>query len=142
MIDLLDTKLIALLEKNAAQTSNKLAEQLPISSATVRRRMKELIKNGVIRVVAIPEPKQIGLPLITVIAFELEHAQLNSFCKTLRKMDRVKSLYVTSGRFDAIAIMWFSSTEELFNFMEKDIAGIEGIKGTETFLCLHVEKSF
>jgi len=142
MIDLLDIKLIALLEKNAAQTSSKLAEQLPISSATVRRRMKELIKNGVIRVVVIPEPKQIGLPLITVIAFELEHAQLNSFCKTLRKMDRVKSLYVTSGRFDAIAIMWFSSTEELFNFVKEDVGKLEGVKGTETFLCLHVEKSF
>ncbi|MDP2729318.1 MAG: Lrp/AsnC family transcriptional regulator [Dehalococcoidales bacterium] len=142
MIDSLDLKLIALLEKDANQASNKLAEQLAVSSATVRRRMKELIKNGVIRIIAIPEPKQIGHPLVTVIAFQLEHEKLDLFLKAFRKMQHVKSLYVTSGRFDAIAIMWFSSTEKLFNFMEKDIAGIEGIKATETFICLRVEKYF
>ena len=54
----------------------------------------------------------------------------------------VKCLYITRGRFDAIALMWFSSTEQLFKFMEKDVGKLEGVKATETFICLHVEKSF
>ena len=142
MIDLLDKELISLLEQDANQTSEKLAEQLSASPSTVRRRMSELIKGGVIRVVAIPEPKQIGLPLIAIVAFQILHEKINSFLKALSSRKDVKCLYVTSGRFDMIALMWFSSTEQLYNFMEKEVPKIEGIKTTETFVCIHAEKSF
>jgi DNA-binding Lrp family transcriptional regulator len=142
MVDLLDKELISLLEQDANQTSEKLAEQLSVSSSTVRRRMGELIKRGVIRIVAIPEPKQIGLPLIVVIAFQISHEKANSFFKILGSRKDVKCLYATSGRFDAIALMWFSSTEQLYEFMEREVSKIEGIKATETFVCLHAEKSF
>jgi Lrp/AsnC family transcriptional regulator for asnA, asnC and gidA len=142
MIDLLDKELISLLERDANQTSGKLAKQLSVSPSTVRRRINELIKRGVMRKVAIPEPKAIGLPLIAVVAFQISHEKTNSFLKVLSSKENVKCLYVTSGRFDAIALMWFSSTEQLFEFMEKEVAKLEGVKATETFICLHVEKSF
>ncbi len=142
MIDSLDVQLISLLEKDANQTSEKLAEQLSVSPSTVRRRMKDLIRRGAIHIIAIPEPKQIGLPVIAVIAFQVSHENINSFLKALGSRKDVKCLYATSGRFDAIALMWFSSTEQLFEFIEKDIVKLEGVKTTETFICLHIEKSF
>ena len=142
MVDLLDKELISLLEQDANQTSEKLAEQLAVSPSTVRRRVSELIKRGVVRIVAIPDPRQIDLPLIVVVAFQISHEKANSFFKTLGSRKDVKCLYATSGRFDAIALMWFSSTEQLYEFMEKEVGKIEGIKSTETFVCLHVEKTF
>ena len=142
MVDSLDMQLISLLEKDANQTSEKLAEQLSVSPSTVRRRIKELIGHGVMRIIAIPESKQIGLPLIVVIAFQLEHEKINSFLKALGSKEHVKCLYATSGRFDAIALMWFSSTEQLYEFIEQDMGKLEGVKATETSICLHVEKSF
>jgi len=100
MIDLLDKELISLLERDANQTSGKLAKQLSVSPSTVRRRINELIKRGVMRKVAIPEPKAIGLPLIAVVAFQISHEKTDSFLKVLSSKENVKCLYVTSGRFD------------------------------------------
>ena len=142
MVDQFDKKLISLLEQDARQTSEKLAEQLSASPSTVRRRMSELIKRGSIRIVAIPEPKQIGVPLVAIVAFQVLHEKVTSFLKTLGSRKDVKCLYATSGRFDAIALMWFSSTEQLYDFMEREVAKIDGVKATETFVCLHAEKSF
>ena len=142
MVDLLDRELISLLEKDANQTSEALAKQLSVSPSTVRRRMNELIKRGAIRIIAIPEPKQIGTPLVAIVAFQVLHEQLNSFIATMGRRKDVKCLYVTSGRFDAVALMWFPSTEQLYGFMEREVGKIEGIKATETFICLHAEKSF
>ena len=142
MIDQLDKDLIALLEQDAKQTSEKLAEQLSVSSSTIRRRMKELIDRGVVRIIAIPEPDQIGLPLIAVVAFQLVHDKIHLFLEALNSRKDIKCLYVTSGRFDAIALMWFPSTKQLFNFMEKEVGKLEGVKGTETFVCMHAEKTF
>ena len=142
MVDQFDKELISLLEQDARQTSQKLAEQLSVSPSTVRRRMGELIKRGSIRIVAIPDSKQIGEPLVAIVAFQVLHEKLNSFVRTLGSKKGVKCLFVTSGRFDAMALMWFSSTEQLYDFMEREVAKIEGVKATETFVCLHVEKSF
>ena len=134
--------MISLLEQDASQTSVVLAKQLSVSSSTIRRRMKELIERGVIRIIAIPQSKEIGLPLVAIVAFELAHENLNSILKSLGSRKDVKCLYVTSGRFDAIALMWFSSTEQLYEFMEREVGKLEGVKSTETFVCLHTEKSF
>lgn len=142
MVDQFDKQLISLLEQDARQTSEKLAKQLSASPSTIRRRMSELIKRGSIRIVAIPEPKHIGTPLVAIVAFQILHEKLNSFVTTMGRRKDVKCLYVTSGRFDAIALMWFSSTEQLYEFMEREVSKIEGIKATETFVCLHAEKSF
>jgi DNA-binding Lrp family transcriptional regulator len=142
MIDSLDKELIALLEQDAKQTSEKLAERLNMTSSTIRRRLKRLVERGTIRIVAIPEPKQIGSPLIAIMAFQLAHDKAESFLKALNSRKEVKCLYVTSGRFDAIALMWFSSTEQLFSFVEKSVSQLEGVKATETFICIHVEKTF
>ena len=142
MVDQFDKELISLLEQDARQSSQKLAEQLSVSPSTVRRRMSELLKRGTIRIVGISDPKQIGLSLTAVIAFQVLHENLNSFVKTMSSRKDVKCLYVTSGRFDAIALMWFSSTEQLYDFMEREVGRIGGVKATETFVCLHSEKSF
>jgi len=142
MVDQFDKELISLLEQDARQTSEKLAEQLSASPSTIRRRISELIKRGVIRIVAIPEPKHIGISLVAIVAFQILHEKVNSFFKTLGSRKDVKCLYATSGRFDAMALMWFSSTEQLYEFMENEVSKIEGIKATETLVCIHAGKSF
>ena len=142
MHDLLNTQLISLLEENASQTSEELARQLNVSSSTIRRRTKELIQQGIIHIVAIPDPKSIGLNMIAVIAFQVEHEYLRSVLDALKSREEVKCLYSASGRYDILALMWFSSSEQLYKFMEEDIAKLEGVKSTETFVCMHTAKTF
>ena len=142
MHDLLDTQLISLLEKNASQTSEELAKKLNVSSSTIRRRRKELIQQGILHIVAIPEPKNIGVNMVVIIAFQVQHEYLNSVLNTLKSRKDVKCLYATSGRYDVMALMWFSSTEQLYKFMEEDTAKLEGVKGTETFVCMYALKTF
>ncbi len=142
MPDLLNMQLISLLEKDASQTSEELARQLDASSSTIRRRKKELIQQGTLHIVAIPEPKSIGLNMIAIIAFQVQHEHLGSVLDALKSRKDVKCLYATSGRYDMIALLWFSSTEQLYKFMEEDVAKLEGVKGTETFVCMHAVKTF
>ena len=141
MIDLIDTQLISLLEQDATQTSEKMAKQLNTSSSTIRRRITNLIKRGVIRIIAIPDPNKIGRSVMAVIEFELSHEHAVSFSKTLASWEGVKCLYVTTGRVDAFAIVWFASQEELTTFLKGTIK-VEGVKNQEVFFCLHIEKIF
>ena len=48
MTSLLDERLIELLSQDARQNSQALAEQLNVSSSTIRRRISKLVKRGVL----------------------------------------------------------------------------------------------
>ena len=140
MIDLVDKKLVELLEKDASQTSRSLAENLGVDSSTIRRRVNKLIKEDIIRISAVPDTDKIGFHFVAVIAFDVEHENLEPILDYLSKFQEVKWLSSTTGRFDAMAIVWFASSSEYYNFVQKELAKLEGIKDIETFICLQVKK--
>ncbi len=139
-IDSLAERLINLLQKDAHRSSDVLAKQLKVSPATVRRRMKRLIQNGTMRIAAIVDPAKIGLPLAAMIALDVEHDKLDSVVDQLYKRPEVGWLSTTTGRFDIMALARFPCTEELSNFIQKEIAEIDGIRDSETFVCLNINK--
>jgi len=140
-IDSIDQQLIRLLTEDARQTSEVLAKQLGVNSSTVRRRLQGLVKEGVIRVVALPDPDKIGYSFRAVVAFDITHEKLDSVVEKLRLRPEVQWLSVTTGRFDVIALVWFPSSEEFFTFLQTDVGALEGVRDTETFVCLHTGKA-
>jgi Lrp/AsnC family transcriptional regulator for asnA, asnC and gidA len=140
-IDSLDKQLIDLLMQDAHRSSDVLAKQLNVSSSTVRRRMKRLLEQGVIRFIAFPDRPRVGLPVTAVIALSVSHDKVASVLKALSKYPRSRWVAATSGRFNVMSHWWLSSTEELYRFMENEIGKLEGIVRTETFISLYTEKS-
>jgi len=140
MADSIDEKLIQLLERDARQSSEVLAKQLKVSPATVRRRIKKLIQSGVLRIVALVDPQKVGFPLIAIIAFDIAHEKLESVIQMLADRPEVKYVSTTTGRFDVLIQARFRSTEELSDFVQKELPNVEGIRDSETFVCLQVKK--
>lgn len=141
-IDSIDRKLVTLLMADARQSSDVLAKKLMISPATVRRRISKLVKQDIIRMVALPDPSRVGLPLRVVIALNVAPEKLDLIASQLSSCSEVIFLVVTSGRFDIFAIAWFPTTDNLFDFMQTVIGNLEGIRNTETFICLQDRKSY
>jgi Lrp/AsnC family transcriptional regulator for asnA, asnC and gidA len=138
--DWLDEQLINLLMQDARKSSDVLAEQLNVSSSTIRRRIKKLVEQGKIHIIAVPEPGKIGLPLEAVIALDVAHENISVVMESLNKHPQVRWLAAMSGQFDIMAYVWCHSTEELYKFIETEVGRLEGLKNSETFICLHVSK--
>ena len=140
MIDSVDRSLIQLLQENARQSSEALAKRLGVSAASVRRRIGALIQKGIIRIVARPDPTKIGYAVRAIIALDLEHEELHAVLEALNSKPEILFLATTTGRFDAMAEIWTTSTDNLYKLIH-DIAQIKGIRNIETFICLHTQKS-
>ncbi len=140
MVDSTDEQLIHLLQDDAHRSSEALAKQLKVSSATVRRRIEKLIHSGILRIAAIVDPSKVALPLTALIALNVMHKNLDPVMAEIAGRKEIKWVSTATGRFDILALALFHSTEELSDFMRKEITQIEGITETETFICLHVEK--
>lgn len=141
-IDKTDAQLIQLLENNARQSSKALAKQLYISSPTVRRRLNRLIKNGILHFVAISNLRVTGFILTAMVALNVDHSCLDSVMNKLASRQEVKWVATTTGRFDVLVLVQFLSTEELSSFLTKELTKVEGVKGSETFICLVVSRKW
>ena len=139
-MDELDLRIVSLLEEDAYQGSEALAQQLNVSSSTVRRRLRKLISRGVVRIVALADPAAMGFPLVAIIVFEVAHEHLESIMNTLGSQPEIRWVSSITGRFDVLIFARFRSTYELSQFMGRKVAGIQGIRRSETFICLQVKK--
>ena len=139
-IDALDEKLLQLVGADATQASEEIAKKLNISVATVRRRIKKLTQSGVLHIVGVADPDKLGFSLAVVCAFDVTHEKLDPFIEWLASRPEVRFVSASTGRYDVISMMRFRSTDDLSHFMQKELAQVEGLKDSETFVCLHPRK--
>ena len=140
IIDSIDEQIARLLGQDARQNSETLAKQLNLSSATVRRRLRKLIHSGLLRIVGVVDPGKFGFPVAVVITLDVAHEKLESAMETLAKRPEIRWVSTTTGRFDIIVLARFRSNDRLAEFMTKELAQLEGVKDSETFICLDVKK--
>jgi len=139
-IDSIDVQIVRLLGQDARQDSETLAKQLDMSSATVRRRLRKLIRDDLIRIVGVVDPTKFGFPVAVVITLDVAHEKLKAAVKALAERPEIRWVSITTGRFDIIALARFRSNDSLSEFMTKVLAKLDGVRDSETFVCLNVEK--
>ncbi len=140
MVDAIDEQLVRLLQKDCRQSSQELAKKLHISPRTVRRRMNNLLDSKVISNVVIVDPAAFGYPVVAMIAFNIVPGKVKAATEALASRHEVKWLTSTAGRYDILALARFRSTDEASDFLEEQLAVVDGIKASETFFCLSVKK--
>ncbi len=86
------------------------------------------------------DPAKVGFPLLVLMAFDVSREKAESVMSDLADRPEVKWVMTTTGRYDILTLMWFASTDQLSDFVEKELPAIDGVKDTETFICLQVKK--
>ena len=140
IIDSVDKQIVRLLGKDARQDSETLAKQLNISAATVRRRLRKLTQSGLLRIVGVVDPAGFGFPMLAVIALDVAPDRIELAIEELSKRPEVRFVSDTTGRYDVLAIARFRSTEHLSEFLIKKLANLEGLRDSETFICLQTRE--
>jgi Lrp/AsnC family transcriptional regulator for asnA, asnC and gidA len=140
-LDELDDKLISLLQANGRASNIELAKQVGVSEGTIRRRFRNLIKDEVIRVVAIPDPAKLGKGTTAVIALQVEPSEVDPVAAKLAEISEVQYVSVTTGAFDIFLWVALGSPEELSSFLRLQVGGISGVRRTETFVNLSIRKN-
>ena len=59
-MDELDRKIIALLQVDGRASNAKIAREVGVSEGTVRRRLRRLIQDDVVKVIAVPNLEKLG----------------------------------------------------------------------------------
>lgn len=139
-MDELDHRLIAELTKDARQSSAELSRKLKVSETTVRRRIQHLEEQGIVTFSAILSPSKLGYSIIAIIALEVELGQIDKISESLASCPNVRYVSLCTGNHDLFIGTWFHSSSELTQFVKDYLAGVPGIRKSETFVILDVKK--
>ncbi|APZ44580.1 Lrp/AsnC family transcriptional regulator [Acidihalobacter ferrooxydans] len=115
-LDLIDRCLLDLLQADARQSLDRLAEAVSLSAPAVQRRIKRLRESGVIVRDAVEiQPAAVGLPMTFIVTVELEHERADQVDKFRRKVANealVQQCYYVTGDSDFVIIALAQSMDD------------------------------
>ncbi|MBS4023984.1 MAG: Lrp/AsnC family transcriptional regulator [Dethiobacter sp.] len=139
-VDLLDKKIISLLQENGRMTFIKIAETLGVAEGTVRKKVNSLIKDEVINITAVCNPFIVSYNSPAFIGLDVERSKIKSVAQQLSDFHEVQFVAVTTGPFDLIIQVFAQSNENLYDFILNKLTLLDGIIDTQTLLIMNISK--
>ncbi len=122
-----DLKIINLLVSNARIPKTRIAKELNVTEAAVRKRISNLEKREeILGYKAIINYKKVGLSA-SLTGVDVEPDKLWKVVEELKNLESVKSLWLTTGDHTIMAEIIAKSVQELSEIHQK-IAEMDGVK--------------
>ncbi|MBS7288140.1 MAG: Lrp/AsnC family transcriptional regulator [Candidatus Freyarchaeota archaeon] len=120
MVRISNLKLIEILRENARTPFLRMAEALGVSEAAVRKRVKKLESDGVIKKYTIDvDLRKLGFEVNALIGLDTKPENYLVVLEKLKGMKETASVYATSGDHMILIECWFRNANELIEFCKK-----------------------
>ncbi len=143
-LDRFDRQLLNLIQDDAAQTAERLAEQVALSPSAIQRRLRRLREQGVIvRDAAVVDPRKIGRPTFFIVSLQVERerpellAQLRAW---LAAQAAIQQAFYVTGEADFVLVITAPDTETYDGLMARMVADNPNVRRFTTNVALSVVK--
>jgi Lrp/AsnC family transcriptional regulator for asnA, asnC and gidA len=139
LLDETSKAIIEQLQVDGRRSYAAIGKAVGLSEAAVRQRVQRLTDAGVMQVVAVTDPLELGFDRQAMIGIKAEGA-LEPIAERLAAMDEVEYVVITAGSFDLLIEVLCESDEHLLQVLSERVRQIEGVKSTESFVYLKLVK--
>jgi len=138
--DDVDNEIIELLKENGRMPNTEIADQVNMSETAIRKRLKRLLKDEIIQVVAVVNLRKLGYEIEGNIKIRTDHKKNRQVKESLRKMQRLWYIAHVAGAADFDVEFNAKSQSDLHDLIET-VNQIDGVLGTEISIRLQVVKN-
>jgi Lrp/AsnC family leucine-responsive transcriptional regulator len=144
--DIIDRKLLLLLQEDSTRTTKELSVKLNLSVTAVYERVKKLEREGIVsKYVALVDRNKVNKGFVVFCHLKLiQHTKeyLTKFEKEVVKLDEVLECYHVSGDYDYILKIYVANMEEYREFMVTKLTTLQHIGSTHsTFMIGEVKNT-
>ena len=139
LLDLTAKQIIAELQQDGRRSYAAIAQSVGLSESAVRARVQHLLDAGVMQVVAVTDPMQLGFARQAMIGIEVT-GDLTSVAEALAAMSEVDYVVITAGSFDLLVEVVCTDDDQLLEILSERIRGLTVVHRTETFVYLRLVK--
>lgn len=138
-LDDVSKAIIEQLQEDGRRSYAEIGKAVGLSEAAVRQRVQKLTDAGVMQVVAVTDPMQLGFYRQAMIGLRCS-GDTRAIADKLSSLEAVDYVVLTAGSFDIMAEVVCESDEDLINLLNEQIRKLEGVVSTETFVYLKLHK--
>ena len=139
VLDDVSKSIIEELQQDGRRSYAAIGKVVGLSEAAVRQRVQRLVDSGVMQVVAVTDPLELGFARQAMIAIRVRGA-LEPVADAIAALDEVDYVVITAGSYDLLVEVVCESDEELLSVLSTKIRTIEAVETTETFMYLKLRK--
>ena len=138
ILDSLDNEIIRLLTEDGRMPIGDMTARLNVTAPTIRSRIKNLEKSGLLKVSGIIDPNQHPQMVTALVAMNIRsHGKMDQILEKIAQLPNVVWAGVITGRYDIIAeVICVEGKDELYRFTTNTILKIGNIVRSETFIIM------
>lgn len=140
MIDKTDKAIVSRLQFDGRMPLTKIAAEIGITEGAVRRRVKRLLESGIMQVVAIVKPEEMGWSEAAMIGIKVKSGQVEPVARQIANFREVTYLFMAAGEFDLFAEVFCRDREHFVSFLNERLQKVPGVEQTQTFVILKMHK--
>lgn len=138
-LDEVSKAIITQLQQDGRRSYAAIGKVVGLSEAAVRQRVQRLIESGVMQVVAVTDPTELGFARQAMVGIEVT-GPLDQVADSLAELEEVDYVVVTAGSYDILVEVVCESDDHLLELISGKIRKIPGVVRTETFMYLNLRK--
>jgi Lrp/AsnC family transcriptional regulator, regulator for asnA, asnC and gidA len=138
-LDALSKAIIEQLQQDGRRPYATIAKAVGLSEAAVRQRVQRLTDSGVIQIVAVTDPLQMGFSRAAMIGLRID-GDVEHVADKLEAMAEVDYVIICAGSFDVLVEVVCENDDHLLELLNRRIREIPGVRSTESFVYLKLRK--
>ena len=126
-----EADILEVLEEDAKASYGEIADEVGVSKPTVRKYIRELEDEGtILGYTAEIDPKKLGGRTVSLVGIDAESDSFLSVVESLKDVEKVRKLYISSGDHDLMAEVVTDDNASLREVIDDEITSIEGVEAS------------
>jgi Lrp/AsnC family transcriptional regulator for asnA, asnC and gidA len=138
-LDDVSRAIVEQLQVDGRKSYSDIGRAVELSEAAVRQRVQKLIESGVMQIVAITDPMQMGFARQAMIGIRTS-GDSRAVADALSNIPAVEYVVITAGSFDILAEVVCKDDNDLLELLNGTIRITPGVVETEVFTYLQLKK--
>ena len=139
LLDDVSKAIIEQLQADGRRPYAAIGKAVGLSEAAVRQRVQRLLDAGVMQIVAVTDPLQVGFPRQAMIGITVD-GELEPVAEKLSAMPEVDYVVITAGSFDLLVEVVCEDDDHLLELLSRRIRALPEVRATESFVYLKLAK--
>ncbi|RFA20266.1 Lrp/AsnC family transcriptional regulator [Subtercola boreus] len=131
--------IIEQLQVDGRRSYAEIGKAVGLSEAAVRQRVQKLTDAGVMQIVAVTDPLQLGFYRQAMVGLKVT-GDTRVIADALAALPAVDYVVLTAGTFDLMIEVVCENDDDLIALLNSEIRTLPGVISTETFVYLKLHK--
>lgn len=132
-LDDISKRIVELLQEDGRRPYAEIGREVGLSEAAARQRVQRMTEAGIIQIVAVTDPLQLGFHRMAMIGIRVD-GDPREIATALASIDELAYVVVTLGTYDILVEAVCEDDDDLVELISTRIRTVPGVVHTESLL--------